>query len=427
MIEDIFRAARSVCDDAEVLLVKSESISADLKQDKIAIGSRSQGSGLIIRVIKDGRIGVSCTDNPVTWERCLSAAVASTIFADPIDWKGLPSPASLDQKPLACDDRVHPGPGLVRDLVERMKAGSETYPAEITSGSASVAVSESILANSRGIRYESKESQVHVSLEMIAGQSTGYESDTSWNLDRINPEKTGEMASFFASKGQKGEEIRTGTYDVILSPVAFSQLLDAAVVPALSGRNVHTGRSFFADKIGSSVAGAKISLVDDPFDPRGLANCAWDGEGLPVRRIPYISGGVLRSFAYDLRTAYRYHETPTASAVRTGQSGAPAIGNHNLVLEGPEMEVFKEKGLYVHDLIGAHTANPLSGDFSVELSSPFFVGDGDFQSPVRTGMISANIFDILHRIDGCSAETRTLGCMILPSVRLSGLSVIGRG
>lgn len=427
LIDEIFRAARPICDETEVLSVKSESISADLKQDKIAIGSRYQGSGLIIRVIKDGRIGVSCTDNPTTWEKCLSAAVASTAFADPIEWKGLPSPSPLDQKPLAYDDRIIPGPGLVRDLVERLKAGSEAYPADITSGSASVAISDSLLANSQGIWYESKESQAQVSLEMIAGQSTGYESDASWNLDRIYPEKTGEQASFFASKGQKGEEIRTGTCDVILSPIAFSQLLDAAVVPALSGRNVHTGRSFFADKMGTPVAGDTVSLVDDPFDPRGLANSAWDGEGLPVHRISFISEGILRSFAYDLRTAYRYHEAPTASAVRTGQSGAPAIGNHNLVLEGPEMEVFLEKGLYVHDLIGAHTANPLSGDFSVELSSPFFVGDGEFQNPVRTGMISANIFDILHCIEGCSAETRTLGCMILPSVRLSDISVIGRG
>jgi PmbA protein len=147
---------------------------------------------------------------------------------------------------------------------------------------------------------------------------------------------------------------------------------------------------------------------------------------MPVKVLPFIENGILHSFAYDLRTAYRYNETPTASAVRTGQSGAPAIGNHNLILKGPESDVLSEKAIFVHDLIGAHTANPMSGDFSVELSSPFYAQDGELHEPIRTGMISGNIFDLLHKIEGCSTETRTLGSMIMPSVRLSGMTVIGR-
>lgn len=426
MIDDILRAAKKITDEAEVLLAHSEAIGADLKQDNIAIGSRTRGSGLIIRVIKDGRIGVSCTDNPDSWKKCLDAAVASARFADPIPWKGLPQPKPLDQKPLAYDDRILTDPDMVMDLISRLKVGSEKYNADITSGSASLAWSEHTLANTHGLTYTAKGTQVHVGLEMIAGQSTGYESDSSWNLDMINPEKTGEDAAFFAAKGQGGEEIKTGIYDIILSPNAFSQLMDAAIVPALSGRNVHTGRSFFADKKDEKIAADTISVIDDPFDPRGLANCAWDGEGLPVRKLPFIENGILKSFAYDLRTAYRYNQEPTASAVRTGQSGAPAIGNHNLLIKGPEIDVYEKPGIFVHDLIGAHTANPMSGDFSVELSSPFLVRDGKLCEPIRTGMISGNIFDILHRIEGCSKETRTLGSMIVPYVRIAGLSVIGR-
>ena len=56
MIDDILRAAESVADEAEVFFARIESISADLKQDKIAIGSKSRGSGIIIRIIKDGKI-----------------------------------------------------------------------------------------------------------------------------------------------------------------------------------------------------------------------------------------------------------------------------------------------------------------------------------------------------------------------------------
>ena len=427
IIDDILRSAEHVADETEVLAVKSESIGAELKKDKIAIGSKSKSSGIVIRVIKGGKIGVSCTDNLNTWKKCLDAACASATFADPLPWRGLPQPETIDQTPLAYDRRVQTDPTLVTNLIERLKTGSDAYPADITSGSASVMISEHALANTHDLLYTTIGSQIHVSLEMIASQSTGYESDTSWNLDRIEPEKTGEETAFFAHRGEGGKEIKTGTYDVILSPIAISQLLEAAVVPALSGKNVHTGRSLFAGKIGTAVAHEKISLVDEPLDPRGIANCTWDGEGMPVRTNTFIDEGILRSFAYDLRTAYRYGENPTASAVRNGQSGAPSIGTHNLILKGPDMDIFDEKSVFVHDLIGAHTANPMSGDFSVELSSPFFVNDGEFQEPIRAGMISGNIFDILHKIQGCSKKTRTLGSTIVPWVRLSDIAIIGRG
>lgn len=427
LIDKIFSVAEKKTDESEVLLITSEAVSAELKKDAIAIGSRSISQGLIIRVIKDGKIGVSCTDNPNLWKTCLDSAIKSALFADVIEWKGLPAPGKIDQTHLAYDKRLEPNPEIVIDLLDRLVKGSETYPADITSGSASVVSTGDILANSSGVRYETKNTLVNVGLEMIAGQSTGFESDSSWNLDKINPEKTGEQASFYASKGQGGTDISTGTYDVVLSPIALSQLLDAAVVPALSGRNVNTARSFFYDKMGKQVADQSVSLIDDPFDPRGLANCAWDGEGMPVRVNNFIVEGELRSFAYDLKTAYRYNQEPTASAVRSGQSGAPSIGEHNLIMKANIDSVLDEKAIFVQNLIGAHTANPMSGDFSVEFASPFFAHDGALTEPIKSGMISGNIFDLLNHITGCSADTRTLGSMILPSVRFTGVSVIGRG
>jgi PmbA protein len=277
------------------------------------------------------------------------------------------------------------------------------------------------------MRYETKDTLLNTGLEMISGQSTGFESDSSWNLDKISPEKIGEQAAFLAHQGQNGRDIKTGSYEVVLSPIALSELLEAAIVPALSGRNVHTGRSFFTDKIGQMVADSTISILDDPFDSRGLSNCNWDGEGMPVRENIFIQNGELSSFAYDLKTAYRYNQKPTASAVRSGQSGAPSIGHHNLILKGETDSILEDNVIYVQNLIGAHTANPMSGDFSVELSSPFFADNGELQEPIKSGMISGNIFELLNHINGCSMDTRTLGSMILPSVRFSGLSVIGRG
>jgi PmbA protein len=179
--------------------------------------------------------------------------------------------------------------------------------------------------------------------------------------------------------------------------------------------------------MGEQVMDTHVSLIDDPFDSCGIGNCPWDGEGMPVQKTAFVENGILTSFAYDLKTAYRYGQTPTGHAVRSGMSGAPGIGHHNLILSGRTMDVMKDDAVYVHDLIGAHTANPMSGDFSVELSCPFHITGGGLNRPIRTGMLSGNVFDLLCNVAGCSRDTRTMGSLILPQVRFSGVSIVGRG
>ncbi|MFH0968841.1 MAG: metallopeptidase TldD-related protein [Methanobacteriota archaeon] len=426
-VDKILKAAESRVDEVEVCGGSGHSLSADLKRRQIEIGSKADGNGLVIRVIIDGQIGISSTDNETAWQQCLDAAIASARFSDRVDWKGFPGPADLSMQPLAFDPEVKAHPDIIRDLITRMLGGADAWQADVTGGGVSVSESSHLIANSTGLWYETKSTHVSLSLEMIAGQSTGFEYDSAWRLSQVKPEFVGEQAAFFASRGQDGDEIKTGSYDIVLSPVALSHLLEATIIPALSGRNVHTGRSFFAEKNGQQVMDTSVSLIDDPFDPRGLGNCPWDGEGVSVQKTAFIEKGILSSFAYDLKTAYRYGEKPTGHAVRSGMGGAPGIGHHNLILTADTMDVMGEDAVYIHDLIGAHTANPMSGDFSVELSCPFHISGGALDRPIRTGMLSGNIFDLLNHVEGCSVETRTMGPLILPSVRFSGVSIVGRG
>jgi PmbA protein len=152
---------------------------------------------------------------------------------------------------------------------------------------------------------------------------------------------------------------------------------------------------------------------------------AWDAEGVPARRLDFVREGTLLAFAYDLKTAYRYGEETTASAVRGGFGGAPSIGIHNLVLDGKRSDITRERALYVHDVVGAHTANPMSGDFSVECQNPVWMEDGALREPVRKAMIAGNLFDALAELGGIGKDSRIVGNAILPSVRLKRVQVIG--
>lgn len=424
-IDAILKAASTRVDEAEVFLSTGESISAELSRDQVRVGQAGYSTGLGIRVFANGRVGASSTNDPLRWEACLDAALAAMRLSDPQPWDGLPAPVTLPDTPLAVDPSLTLEPARVAGLLTSMQAGAGSHPeAVVTAGSVGLARSRVEVANTHGLRYTDTETGASCSIEAIAGTSTGFEFASSHALD-LDPGWVGEQAAFFAAFGTGGEPLVPGTYDLVLSPLALASLLEAVFIPALVGRNVHAGRSRLAGRVGEQIADPRLSLYDDPHRPMGPGAAWFDAEGVPTGRLDLVTDGVLRGFAYDLRTAYRYGAVSTGSAVRGGYGGAPSIGFHTLVLEGPIADVMADPAIYVRSVVGAHTANPISGDFSVEVSNPCMVEGGTYTTPVRTAMWGGNVFDLLSTIEGVSAQTREIGEMVLPALRLADQHLVG--
>jgi PmbA protein len=425
-IEELIREGQKSVDEVELFYVEGTSVSADLKQKKVNLATTSRDCGLGIRTIHKGRIGSSSTNDPAGWRACLTAAIASGKLATPQKWNGLPEPISLPSTPLSFDPSLECDPAIARDLLGQMLEGAAEHPAEITAGSASLSISSVTLANSHGIRYEGHYTGASLSLEAIYRQSTGYEFDHAFSVGGIDPRHVGERAAFYACKSADGKDIPTGDYPVVLSPLAYAELLGNVFVPALNGRSVHSGRSRLAKSLGEKIADPRIQMYDDPLLPGGSGSTRWDAEGTPTKRTDFVRHGVLQTFAYDLKTASRYDKKTTGSAVRGGFGGLPAIGHHNFVVDGERGQIVDERVVYVHSVVGAHTANPMSGDFSVEISNSFWMEDGSFEEPVRSAMMTGNVFDMHKDIAGMSKETRAIGSLILPSIKLNKQRIIGK-
>jgi PmbA protein len=426
-IEELFKQGEKRVDELEVYCFSGTSVSADLKQRHVSLCSSSVESGLCIRTIDKGKIGSSSTNDPQQWQACLDAAIAGGRLATPQEWRGLPDPVMLSKEDLAYDPSLVVEPEMAHDLLQGMLEGAAAHPeASVTSGGAGIAVGEITFANSHGIRYASRQSEVSISLEAISGQSTGYEFDHAFSRALVNPAKVGEQAAFLASRSAGGTDIPTGEYDVILSPIAYADLLSNIFVPALSGRNVLQGRSKLAGRIGETVTAPLLTLYDDPHRQGADGSTWFDAEGSPTRQLDFVRDGVLKVFAYDLKTAYRAGTESTGSAVRGGFAGLPAIGHHNVIVDGKREEIFDEPAIYIHSVVGAHTANSLSGDFSVEMSNPFRVKNGGLAEPVRGAMLTGNFFDLQKQVVALGKETRAVGSYILPPVKVNKIRVIGK-
>jgi len=131
---------------------------------------------------------------------------------------------------------------------------------------------------------------------------------------------------------------------------------------------------------------------------------------------------VLEQYLYDDFYGKKFGFESTGNSERDYKS-LPSIGTTNFIIEGDKIECIQE-GFIVNELRGAHTANPISGDFSVEISSGFYIKDGEKVHPIKHGMIAGNVFDFLDKVKGVYGQIKDTGGIITPSI-VSEAKVVG--
>jgi len=105
-----------------------------------------------------------------------------------------------------------------------------------------------------------------------------------------------------------------------------------------------------------------------------------------------------------------------------GYNDLPGVSPSNFIIEPHGKINDFDEYLYINTLIGTHTSNPITGDFSVEISNSYIVKDGE-EIPVKKGLLSGNIFESLKTaIPLDNVEQR--GKLISPAIMIKGKIVV---
>ena len=153
-----------------------------------------------------------------------------------------------------------------------------------------------------------------------------------------------------------------------------------------------------------------------------------DGEGSVSQKTDLIKDGKLNSFIYDIYTANCEGVKTTSNGLRGSYFSTPMISPTNLEFKFSEMKDLNEidRGVLTTSVLGAHTANPISGDFSVEASNAFKIENGELTEPISKAMISGNIFEIMKSVEGLESEIKQYGSFIIPKLLVHNLRVVGQ-
>jgi PmbA protein len=196
---------------------------------------------------------------------------------------------------------------------------------------------------------------------------------------------------------------------------------------AFNADNVQRGRSIYADKMDEQVLSPNLNIHDDGILKKGLNSSGSDGEGFPSQKTTLIENGVLKNFIYDLYTSRKSDVKSTGNGMRSSYADTPSVGFSNILMEFKEIKEISEieNGVVVKDLLGAHTANPISGDFSVEAMNAFKIENGEISHPIKKAMLSGNIFQAFTTAYAASDKVRQIGSFVLPPVTVSKLRIVG--
>lgn len=430
LAEDALNLALKNSDYAEVYMEKEKSIDVDIQKNEVKFAKEEFTYGIGVRVILDNKMGFSYTTNTDKLKETVENAIfnaKSNIADEYFDFAQKTKYNSIkgiyDQKieSMAIEDSIEFAKTMI-DVVEEEKC-------EPTSGGFSAGCYENLILNSNGVECKDKSSSfsgfIAVNAEENGVISTAYEGESSRSFD-INPEWIAYNASDIARKSLNGKPVETKDMMVVLDHRAAAGLL-SSFINAFNADNVQRGRSVYANEIGNDVISSSINIYDDGTYEGGLNSSISDGEGTKSQKTTLIENGVLKSFIYDIYTSKKGDNESTGNGMRSSFADMPAVGLSNFVLQFNDLTDISsiKEGMVVTDVLGAHTANPISGDFSVEANNAFKIENGEIGEPVKKAMLSGNIFSVMKTASGISGETRQMGPFIIPRILAPNLRVVG--
>ncbi len=438
--EVVSEALKSGADQAEVFMKSFKNLSVDVKGKAVDSLTSSLSYGYSLRVIKDKRLGFSYATDPEKKNSVVKQAVEAAEYSDEDSNLGLPV---LSRKSVPADIAVYDPAvadlkeGDAIDLTMRLeKAAFDTDSRikKVRKASGSFTTAETVIVNSEAVmtRYLS----TTCSAQIMAIAEDGQESQTGWDysgsrfLSGVSFEKTGRTAAERSVQLLGARTISGARTNVLLDNSVTIDFL-GIFASSLSSEALQKGKSLLKDKLGKEIISPRLNIVDSGLLPGRLGSRPTDDEGVPTSEKILVRKGVLQSYLYNTYTARKGNTCSTGNAVRGGFSSLPSVGITNL-FAGPASEkdclckkdlfAFLDRGLYIVDAMGVHTANPISGDFSLGVTGLWIEG-GKVRFPVKEAVISGNVLDFFNKVAAIGDDLTFYGNMGAPGIIISDVDI----
>ena len=427
-------------DQAEVYFTSSKTLQIDVLDQKVESIDGVTDQGLGIRVIKDKRLGFAFTsdfDEDIL-EETIDQAIHNAKNAEVDEFNGLPRGIVVQAESSAgLYDRAIIETSVEKKIelalqIEQTAYSTDKRIKKTQNVSYSDSEVEVWLVNSNGFSGKFKSNLCGASAQVIATNDgtmeMGFGMDYVKKFADLAADKIGQEAAEKACMMLGAKSIPSQNIPLVFDPFVGTSIL-GILSSMLSADDAQKGKSLFADKLGQRVSSDVLNIIDNGRRPGGLDTSPFDGEGVPTQETKLIDKGMLKTFLYNTYTANKGKTKSTGNASRASFKGQPSVGTTNFYIPAnqhkPEQMIKSiKKGLYITRVMGIHTANPISGDFSVGAAG-VMIENGQKTFPVRGVTIAGNLIDMLKAVDAVGSDLRFFAAVGSPTLLVSGMSISG--
>ncbi len=426
ILDEARRQGASAC-DVDISEGCGLNVSVRLGEVETLEYNRDKGVGVTVYLGQQKGHASSSDFTPDALRDTVAAALAIARFTAADPCAGLADPA-LFAREFGDYDLYHPETLPVEEAIRQAQAceaaARAVDPRISNSEGASVAGNAAnwVYANSLGFIGGGMSTRYSLSAAVIAEESGSMQRDYWYDVARAradlgSPEWVGRRAGERTVRRLGARRLKTGSYPVLFEATQAGSLI-GQWVSAVSGSSLYRQSSFLLDSLDTQVFSPCVSIIEDPFLPRGMASGAFDSEGVATRRRNVVEAGMQRGYFLGSYSARKL------GMQTTGNAG----GAHNLIVPATHKAdaLLRElgTGLYVTELLG-HGINLVTGDYS-RGAAGFWVENGQIQYPVEEITIAGNLRDMYRQIvaigdDVLPGSSRRVGSILIESMTVAGV------
>ena len=433
------KASLKGIDEFEIYFLSNLNTSIKIYQGKIENFSNNQNQGISFRGMVDGKMGYSYSESTEDEDIdfLINEVIENASCIESLDKQFIYGEKANYTDTITYSSAIE---NLDTDLVKDFLIKMEDYALSIDERvkkvnfcSFAMGSGEKIIKNSKGLELHSKENICYTYISVIAEENgivkTGSHFQLGRDFSKFDYKELSEVAVKRALNKFGTITLTEVPKTCVIENLAFSSLL-GAMSNIFSAEAVQKNISKLKGKLNESVASSIVTLVDDPFLKDGLANSSFDDEGVPTSYKKIIQDGILKTYLYNLKTAYKDGVSSTGNGVKGSYKGTVGISSFNLYIKPSDKSFDKmikniKEGIFITDFAGLHSGlNTISGDFSLA-GEGFYIKDGKIDRPLNQITISGNFFELLKNIKDIANDIKfSFSSVGSPSIMVEGLKVV---
>jgi PmbA protein len=436
-VEKICKVLDGRVDEWEVSFFGIETNQIEAKDGKIETLSDGNFSGISVRIIKDKKLGFAYTPDENQFKNIVEEAIAfskykseSRNFSFYREQNGKIEGLRYFDKNFNVTSRT-----MIEEVVKNAVNVSLAFNKRIKKVRKSVFLKKRIefhVRNSHGVNLTDERSDYYLMQEVIAEHNS--DSTTSWAIDfshffkDIEPERVGRESAENAVGLLGGTRLKTGEYPAVIKNLPASELIGILGKSFLS-EHVFKNKSQLKDRINEKIFADTLTIIDSGLIPQGWNSFSFDGEGVVTQENILIDRGVLMGFLYDNYYGNIFMKKSTGNCRRDEYSVPPKQDVMNLYIK-PGNSTLEEllrtayNGIFITALMGVHTVNPITGDFSLGAEG-YLLKNGSVSEPFRGVTVSGNLFELFKNVALIGSDLRFLFSSGSPSLFVNKIVVGG--